>query len=78
MQIGEMLSFPCLIRSKCLKTLETVKQDEIWNNGLGLEVSLTTSALFYCHSKMGSNIISFTQNLFIQIIWFQQAASVLL
>ena len=33
MQIGEMLSFPCLIRSKCLKTLETVKQDEIWNNG---------------------------------------------
>ena len=25
MQIGEMLSFPCLIRSKCLKKLETVK-----------------------------------------------------
>ena len=30
-----------------------------------MEVSLTTSVLFYCHSKMGSNIISFTQNLFI-------------
>ena len=97
MQIDEMLSFPCLICSKCSKNAWNsemrlnLKQCLRWSlfitnmlkvlrNAWNSEIRLNLKQWlriggfidYICAvllpSKMGSNIISFTQNLFIQIL----------